>query len=1052
MFVQRPILNSYRINAASAVWWFLVMFRFAGTADGQSVAGKVPQTAIELQITANDTPPGGTAQIRIALAAPIPIAGGNLSMELDPSVFGSISAVDVFSATGDQMGFSRVQDRHLDVQFYSISGGIGRLPSMPMVVVSVPVLTGAAKGSTGNISVSSTSGPWKDVQGNQYLPSDTAARLKAGGELSINAVTPGGGLLAAGTTVQVDGLGFIASSVVEIDGVVLRSAQLKGPQSFQLTLGASVDLTGKRVTVRNPDGTRAEFYCALRGRGQAGTSPGPIVPIFPLSTFMAVDGSPMVQNPSTMSIEVIYRSTSQRGVNVLTLSRSETFQPGEIRTSPPTIIGIGSEIGRDLSASSPVRMLDYTQPQPNTNGLPVPSLTAGIPLSFGIGWSGGWPSCSTSDPFLGLRIQPACVVWIAGSPAPKPLAVSVGAQGPATKFSAAIKTEDGGNWVSMSPAEGTTCPRSSTCSPTNLVVNFRTESLKPGVYSAAITVTPESSDFAPQSLLLTVRVATSPIAVDGPPFLNFIASSAGTEVTPIELQVTSVGDPVPFTAFVRNPQGPFGDWLSVSQSANVTPATVTVTANPGALRESNPGAINYVTIQGQGNSVTRLVMLQRLSPQPPVLSTSLLGNSITVWIKQGMANMVTRFFSVSPYAADDVRTVTDGALGWLKAVVGRDANGTPGVNASIDPTGLSDGVYHGTITAVATTHSEYTPASVDVNLIVWSTPPPISVSPQTLEISLPSGGSLLDAYREEPNSTTLRVTSNGTLVDSTGELAASDGNTWLSVLTSTAPRYGNVYFGADARNLPPGDYEATVRITAPSGSSNSITVPVHLKVTPALPRALPAGPPLAVTVVNGASQISGAVAPGEIVSIYGMNIGPSPYAEPGANGPRVYFGGMPAPVLFASATQVNAMVPFEVTGMSVVDLVMEFGGAKVAAGGLPLVPFAPGIFTVGGSGVGQANALNQDGASNGADHPADAGSIVQLFVTGVGRASGGPVSVTIGGISAVLRDAAPLQGAVDGLVQLRVTVPPGVKPGAAVPVQLTAGPASSPAGVTLAIR
>ena len=177
-------------------------------------------------------------------------------------------------------------------------------------------------------------------------------------------------------------------------------------------------------------------------------------------------------------------------------------------------------------------------------------------------------------------------------------------------------------------------------------------------------------------------------------------------------------------------------------------------------------------------------------------------------------------------------------------------------------------------------------------------------------------------------------------------------------------RYGGVYVAADARNLPPGAYTGTVTITAPPGSPNSVAVPVTLNVTAAVPRSLPDAPPLGVTITNGASQTAGAVAPGEVVSIYGLNIGPATPAgfsldvngnvATNLNGARVLFEDTPAPVLYASQTQVNVVVPYEVAGTPSVNIAVEFNGARTVAAGVPVVPSAPGIFTSDGSGQGQS--------------------------------------------------------------------------------------------------
>jgi trimeric autotransporter adhesin len=90
---------------------------------------------------------------------------------------------------------------------------------------------------------------------------------------------------------------------------------------------------------------------------------------------------------------------------------------------------------------------------------------------------------------------------------------------------------------------------------------------------------------------------------------------------------------------------------------------------------------------------------------------------------------------------------------------------------------------------------------------------------------------------------------------------------------------------------------------------------------------IPTLPPSAVTAVhNAASNLSGAIAPGELVTITGYGLGPSQLvsAQVGSDGlydatlagAGVQFNGIPAPLIYASAIQVSAVVPYEVTGMS----------------------------------------------------------------------------------------------------------------------------------------
>jgi uncharacterized protein (TIGR03437 family) len=99
----------------------------------------------------------------------------------------------------------------------------------------------------------------------------------------------------------------------------------------------------------------------------------------------------------------------------------------------------------------------------------------------------------------------------------------------------------------------------------------------------------------------------------------------------------------------------------------------------------------------------------------------------------------------------------------------------------------------------------------------------------------------------------------------------------------------------------------------------------------------------------------------------------------------VLVNGVAAPVLYAQNGQVNAIVPFgEVTGPAVIEV--EYGGLR-SRFDAALVSSSPNLFTLSGSGAGQAAALNQDGTVNGPGNPARPGSVVSLFLTGTGNMS-----------------------------------------------------------------
>lgn len=228
-------------------------------------------------------------------------------------------------------------------------------------------------------------------------------------------------------------------------------------------------------------------------------------------------------------------------------------------------------------------------------------------------------------------------------------------------------------------------------------------------------------------------------------------------------------------------------------------------------------------------------------------------------------------------------------------------------------------------------------------------------------------------------------------------------------------------------------------------------------------------------VLNAASLASGAVAPGEILTLIGSGIGP-PIALQSASsatsavlgGMSVLFDGNPAPLLYAAPNQINAIVPYEVSGQNLTQMAITSGGQWIAGFSLSVAGSAPALFTLDGSGSGGGAILNQDSTINSALNPASRGTIVALYATGAGamaptptdgQVTGNilanptlPVTVQIGGMAAEILYSGAAPGLVAGLVQVNCRVPQGVTPGVAVPVEITVGTVTSPAGVVLAIQ
>ena len=302
-----------------------------------------------------------------------------------------------------------------------------------------------------------------------------------------------------------------------------------------------------------------------------------------------------------------------------------------------------------------------------------------------------------------------------------------------------------------------------------------------------------------------------------------------------------------------------------------------------------------------------------------------------------------------------------------------------------------------------------------------------------------------------------------------------------------------------AFSLPPGLPSGPVPVTVEAASIASNPVNVII-----------AGPAVA-SVLNGASFATGAkVAPGSLISIFGTDLATSdqlgvfPSTQlPG--GGAITIDGVSAPLfdVVASAGQINLLVPFETRTDGAAAVVVANGKGTGAPFQLAMAPAAPGIFRIGDPSnrkrlnaaaliantawrvipVSMAGALNMvtDCKANRVDaaslcgEPAAIGDAIQIYVTGLGRATpnGNPVGntlktgdvapasgnplyrtvetprVTIGGVDAAVAFSGVAPGFA-GLYQVNVTVPAGAATGDDVPLTITIGGASDTA--TIAIR
>ena len=146
--------------------------------------------------------------------------------------------------------------------------------------------------------------------------------------------------------------------------------------------------------------------------------------------------------------------------------------------------------------------------------------------------------------------------------------------------------------------------------------------------------------------------------------------------------------------------------------------------------------------------------------------------------------------------------------------------------------------------------------------------------------------------------------------------------------------------------------------------------------------------------VNGLSFQTGAIAPGEIVTLSGNGLGPeigvagsatlqAPFPIQLGNVQATVNGAF-SPLLWAQDRQINLIVPWGLAPGPSAEVCVLHNGAKTNCLTLPTSDTAPGVATVDGV---YAAAMNQDGTLNSPTNPAPANSIVAIWVTGLGPVS-----------------------------------------------------------------
>lgn len=523
------------------------------------------------------------------------------------------------------------------------------------------------------------------------------------------------------------------------------------------------------------------------------------------------------------------------------------------------------------------------------------------------------------------------------------------------------------------------------------------------------------------------------------------------------LNVKASGGTPNFTVSIT---GVNAQWLTATPSRGRLNATLTVRANPTSMSVGTYSATINVAVTGVAQPLTVPVTLTVSTPLPTL---SLSGSTLAFTAPPSQPVVQTVRLTTSGAPLSYTATVAGGPWLTVTPASGVILPGAPAtLSFAVDASALTPQAtpYAARVTVAAPNASQGSKQQViTVSLIVNSVQP-------TLSSIWPTGVSVNAA------ATTVTIRGAGFYGGSAAKVQGVSTALQTTVLGSDALL---AVIPATLLNTP-GTLNLLVTNPAPGGDSGTIAFTVG--ATPTIQ-----------AITNGASLQTGSIAPGELVTLFGSDIGPSSpvlsadanndgFLDTTVNNVSVTVDGIAAPLLYASQNQLTVQVPYAVTAGPNKAIVVDKGSGSPATGTATIVAVAPGLFTLDGSGTGQVVALNYNATTqtysvNEVKNPAKPGDTVVLYLTGEGDwatsfnprtgwlfpSSVSPLpqlsplpSVTIGSTPASVSYAGPSIGSVLGLLQINCVIPTGLSSSNTTPIQVSIGGQSTQAGTTIVVK
>jgi uncharacterized protein (TIGR03437 family) len=616
-------------------------------------------------------------------------------------------------------------------------------------------------------------------------------------------------------------------------------------------------------------------------------------------------------------------------------------------------------------------------------------------------------------------------------------------------------------WLQVSPPDG--------AMPSNLSVSADASSLAPGSYQGTLTLNAIARPFTQTiPVSLTVATAGQPTMTLSPSSLQLsYLAGAAARTRPVAVS-NAGGGSLPFTIAAATTSG--GKWLTAGTGKTNTDtgatlgafgsALVNITADPGKLGAGTYSGTVVIASDALNQRLTVPVTMTVTSVQQTIVIPQ---TGLAFYAVQGSSfgSVLPQFFSIlntgegqMPWSVAAQTLAGSNWLGAFPATGVTDAAQplVPQVRVDIDPGGLSEGVYYGTI-QVNAPGADNTPQVVSTELNIL--PPGSNIG----ELVQPAGLIFTGlAGSETPAAQTVLIqNTSGAPVTFTSSSVVQKQSILFQLFpdngTVTPAQPLRVLIQPDTKGLAAGVYRGTVALTFSDGTARNVALALVLTAPPVAPSEAPS---TAERQRGTPQDLSTACAPKALVPVFTLlSDGEAiPAGWPGQVSVQVTDDcANPMTAGSVTATFSNGDPPLRLTSLKdgswAGTWTSRHAQAQVvitAAAAIPEQNLTGKVsITLGLQAADRTPAIDTGGVVNAASFNAQTlapGSLIALFgsklADSAASATSTPLPVTLGGGSILIGGkSTPLLYASDG--QVNAVVPYGIPTNATVQVLASRG-------------